>query len=106
MLDSGNMHEHIATAVIRLDESVSALAIKEFDRAHCHRETPFPVVARRRAPTAGRLGRTFVTGKRRRPACGLGHSTPRKRLPPKRSRTSDPQTRLTHVWRRERGLTA
>src|SRR5271170_1989698 len=56
LLDSGDVHEDIASAVIRFDKPVSTLAIEEFDRTgHRHRETPLPVVARRRphGATAG-----------------------------------------------------
>src|ERR1700726_5097355 len=43
----GDVHEHIASTVIRFDKSVSAFAIEEFDRSgHCHRENSYPVVAR------------------------------------------------------------
>ena len=50
-LDRGDVHEHVAPAVVRLDEAVAALGIEELDRTgHCHRETPLPVVARRRPP--------------------------------------------------------
>src|SRR5436305_8895590 len=40
-LDRGDVNEDIAPAVVGLDESVTALAIEEFDRTGlCHRETP------------------------------------------------------------------
>src|SRR5262249_49654140 len=36
-----DVHEDVATAVVRLDEAVAALAIEELDRTGlCHRETP------------------------------------------------------------------
>src|SRR5215510_1634144 len=42
-LDRGDVHEHVAPAIVRLDETVAALGIEEFDRTcHRHRETPFP----------------------------------------------------------------
>src|SRR6266508_1767799 len=67
-LDGGDVHEHVAPPVIRLDEAVAALGIEELDRTcHRHRETPFPVVAPPPAPTARRLGRTFTNGERHRP---------------------------------------
>src|SRR5215831_15984688 len=40
-LDRGDVNEDVATAVVRLDEAITALAIEELDRTgHCHRETP------------------------------------------------------------------
>src|SRR5712691_3892502 len=67
-LDGGDVHEHVASAVVRLDEAVAALGVEELDRTcHGHRETPFPVVAPPPAPTARRLGRTFANGERERP---------------------------------------
>src|SRR4029077_20811734 len=40
-LDRGDVNEDVATAVVRLDEAITAFAIKELDRTgHCHRETP------------------------------------------------------------------
>src|SRR5215471_3667722 len=42
-LNGGDMHEYVPPAVIRLDETISALAIEEFDRTgHCHRENSYP----------------------------------------------------------------
>src|SRR5262249_48404513 len=62
-LDGGDVHEHVAAAIVRLDEAVAALGVEELDRTcHGHRETPFPVVAPPPAPTARRLGRTFTNG--------------------------------------------
>src|SRR6516162_11494179 len=62
-LDSSDVHEHIAPAIVRLDEAVAALGVEELDRAgHGHRETPLPVVARRRPPRRDGLGRTFTIG--------------------------------------------
>src|SRR5262245_20675297 len=62
-LDGGDVHEDVATSVVRLDEAVAALGIEEFDRTcHGHRETPLPVVAPPPTPTARRLGRTFTNG--------------------------------------------
>src|SRR4051794_32747332 len=42
-LDRRYMDKHVATAVIRFDETIAALAIKKLDRTgHGHRETPLP----------------------------------------------------------------
>src|SRR5262249_32250174 len=42
-LNSGDMHEYVPPAVIRLDETISAIAVEEFDLpGHCHRETSYP----------------------------------------------------------------
>src|SRR5262245_21101232 len=62
-LDGGDVHKHVAAAIVRLDETVAALGIEELDRTcHGHRETPFPVVAPPPTPTVRRLGRTFANG--------------------------------------------
>ncbi len=62
-LDGGDVHKHVASAIVRLDEAVAALRVEELDRTcHGHRETPFPVVAPPSAPAARRLGRTFTNG--------------------------------------------
>src|ERR1700689_1256506 len=67
--NSGNVHEHIAAAVVGLDESVAAFAVEELDRTpHCHRATPSPVDASPSAPTARRLGWTSTRAKRTRTA--------------------------------------
>src|SRR6185437_13610032 len=51
-LDRGDVHEHIAAAVIRLDESIAALTIEELHcPLHRHRATPCPSVAS--PPTPG-----------------------------------------------------
>src|SRR5262249_26994048 len=43
LLDGGDVHEHVAAAVIRLDESVSAFTVEEFDRTgHRHRDNSSP----------------------------------------------------------------
>src|SRR5580698_9807126 len=53
--NSGDVHEHIAAAIIRLDEAIPAFAIEELDSTtHCHRATPYPVVA----PPSRPLGTT------------------------------------------------
>src|SRR5258708_26551586 len=45
-LHGRDVHEHVAPAVIGLDEAVAALGVEEFDgTGHGHRETPLPVVA-------------------------------------------------------------
>src|SRR5262249_7138581 len=62
-LDGGDVHEHVAAAIVGLDEAVAALGVEELDRTcHGHPETPSPVVAPPPAPTARRLGRTFTNG--------------------------------------------
>src|ERR1700692_736387 len=41
--NGGNVHEHVAAAVVGLDEAVAALAVEELDRTgHCHRKPPSP----------------------------------------------------------------
>src|SRR5262245_32937172 len=65
-LDGGDVHEHIAPAVVRLDEAVAALCIEELDRTcHRHWDTPNPMVVPPPALTARRRGWTFITGRRR-----------------------------------------
>src|SRR5262245_7575987 len=65
-LDRGNVHEHVAAAVIRLDEAVAAFAIEELDRAgHRHWELLSPNSLR--GPARRPLGWTFTNGERRRP---------------------------------------
>src|ERR1700726_18148 len=67
--NSGNVHEHVAAAVVGLDETVAAFAVEELDRTtHCHRATPSPVDASPSAPTARRLGWTSTRAKRTRTA--------------------------------------
>src|SRR5260370_35556524 len=40
-LHRGDVHKHVASAIVRLDEAIAAFAIEKFDRTgHCHRETP------------------------------------------------------------------
>src|SRR5580658_9277358 len=42
-LDSRDVYEHVAPAVVRLDKAVSSLAVEEFDRTgHGHRESSSP----------------------------------------------------------------
>src|SRR6185437_8643754 len=54
VLDRGDVHEHVAPTVVRLDEAVAAFAIEELDDTrHCHRETPSPNIASPPAPTDG-----------------------------------------------------
>src|SRR5271156_1902746 len=44
--NSGDVHEHVAAAVVGLDETVAAFAVEELDRTtHCHRVTPSPADA-------------------------------------------------------------
>src|SRR5690349_12750061 len=52
--DRGDVHEHIASAIVRLDEAVAAFSIEELDRpSHGHRETPPP-----QCSTAARTSRS------------------------------------------------
>src|SRR5262245_61213968 len=52
------MDEHVASAIVRLDESVAALGVVEFYGAcHCHRETPCPAIWSVVSQMARRLGR-------------------------------------------------
>src|SRR6185312_12687329 len=54
LLDCGDVNEHIASAIVGLDESVAPLPVEELDRTgHCHRETPSPNIASPPAPTDG-----------------------------------------------------
>src|SRR5882757_1607122 len=54
LLDRGDVHEHIASAIVRLDEAVATLAIEELDRTTvCHRQTPSPANASPPTPTDG-----------------------------------------------------
>lgn len=65
--DGGDMDEHIAPAVIGLDESISPLAIKKFDGTrHGHRHTPLAAIRNAPAQSTRWLDRTFVTE-------GIGH---------------------------------
>src|ERR1700742_4475229 len=42
-LDRGDVHEHVAPAVVRLDEAVATFSVEELDRtSHGHRDTPPP----------------------------------------------------------------
>src|SRR5262245_61322862 len=67
-LDGGDVHEHIAPAVIRLDEAVATLGIEELDgTCHCHWGTPTPWSLAPPALTARRARPTFVFGDRHRP---------------------------------------
>src|SRR5215472_1042851 len=60
-LNGSDVHEYVSSAVIRLDESVAALAVEKLDRTgHCHRETPIPVVVLPPAPTARQLSPIFA----------------------------------------------
>src|SRR5674476_926352 len=73
LFDGGDMDEHIASTIVRLDEAVAPFAVKKFhDTGLRHRETPLPALLRRR-PHARRLGRHSHTGKASA-AHGLSHS--------------------------------
>ena len=64
-LHGGDVNEHIAAAIIGLDEAIAAFSVEELDRtSHGHRETPPVVLAA--TPLAYRPDRTIAVGK-------LGH---------------------------------
>src|SRR5262245_49600195 len=51
--DRSDMHEHLATTVIRLDEAIAALGIEELNgTCHCHWDAPNPKCRRPSRPTA------------------------------------------------------
>src|ERR1700738_2114097 len=53
-LDRGDVHEHVASTIVGLDEAVAPLAVEELDRAaHCHWEAPFPNIPRPRPMRRG-----------------------------------------------------
>jgi hypothetical protein len=55
------MHEHVAAAIVRLDETVAALAIEELHHTLLrHLETPTPQLAA--GPTLGGAAWTFREG--------------------------------------------
>src|SRR3954462_2770118 len=57
-LDRRDVDEHVAAAVVGLDETVAALAVEELDDSTLrHREAPSQLLP---APTARQLGRTFT----------------------------------------------
>src|SRR3984885_7126028 len=87
-LDRGDVHKHIATAIVRFDETVSTLTVKKFDRTgHCHRATPSPWLLRRRPPRRDGLA-GHPHGARLRP-----HTRPQSlRRPPTGGGTSKPAT--------------
>src|SRR5713226_7271609 len=67
----GDVNEHIAAAVIGLDEAIAAFSVEEFDRSsHGHRENSSPALLRRDALSAYRRDRTFAVGK-----LGLRHGS-------------------------------
>jgi hypothetical protein len=60
------MHEHVAAAVIGLDEAIATFSVEELDRPCIgHRENSYPVLLRRYAIGVS-ADRTFAAGK-------LGH---------------------------------
>src|SRR6266567_2214979 len=62
----GDVHEHIAAAVVGLDEAIATFSVEELDRpSHGHRENSYPVLLRRYAISVS-ADRTFAAGK-------LGH---------------------------------
>ena len=63
-LDGGDVHEHVASAVVRLDEAVAALAIEELDRtAMAIGKLLSPWLLRRRPPRRGGSAGHSQTGK-------------------------------------------
>src|SRR5690348_13180755 len=97
-LDRGDVYEDVATAVVRFDEAVAALTVEELDRTgHCHRETPSPVVAPPRAPTAdGSAGHSGESVGRVRPRSFL-------RPPRKETERQSPKQTLPYVASLKRG---
>src|SRR5215213_9658655 len=62
LLDRGDVHEHIASAIVRFDKAVAAFTVEELDRtAHGHRKLPPPAKAPPPTHTVRRLGRTFTS---------------------------------------------
>jgi len=61
LLDGGDVYEHIACPVIRLDEAVATLALKNLTVPAMASGNSYPPPA----PTARRLGRTFASGRNR-----------------------------------------
>src|SRR5581483_7642740 len=54
LFDRGNVHEHVASAVVRLDEAVTPLRIEELHNPSLrHRETPLPAHCSAAGPTHG-----------------------------------------------------
>ena len=99
--DRRDVDEHVASAIVRLDEAVTALAVEEFDRTgHCHRETPSPWLLRRRPPRLDGSAGHSQTGKASA-GTGLGHSAGL----PKEVERQSPAQRLTYVAPLERGQT-
>src|SRR5262245_26087941 len=67
-LDRGDVNEHVAPAVIGLDEAVAALGVEELDgTCHRHREAPSPWLLRRRPPRHDGWAGHSQSGKERRP---------------------------------------
>src|ERR1700760_990884 len=66
-LDRCDVHEHVASAVVRLDEAVAPFSIEELDRpSHGHRVSSPAMLRRDALVSAARPDRTFTAGK-------LGH---------------------------------
>src|SRR5262249_8650273 len=64
-LDRGDVHEHVTSTVVRLDEAVATLSIEDLPLpCHCHWEPPNPKDLAPPRPTTRRLGRTFVSGQK------------------------------------------
>src|SRR5215470_15886080 len=78
-LDRGDVNEDVTTAVVRLDESITAFAIEELDRTgHCHRETP-PRGCSAVGPH-GLTARLDIHRREKLRPTGLGHTAaPRRR---------------------------
>src|SRR5260221_191394 len=75
-LHGGDVHEHIAAAVIGLDEAVAAFSIEELDcPSHGHRETPPPYCSA--ATRISRIGRPDIRCRKLGHLNRSGHATDR-----------------------------
>src|SRR5262249_50620052 len=74
-LDRGDVHEHVASTVVGLDEAVAPLAVEELHRtAHCHWEAPFPNTPPRRP--SGAAGRPDIHSRGKASAVSEPQSPP------------------------------